>query len=211
MDFDFFCSCRPDGACCFSQLKNLARGPVSVSPTKMWDPGLWALQSRAERGCSVHVMFSPGSCVRVRHLAGQLAKQSGPLICSDVMCAQPKTFSSFVFMLAGAVSSMVCFSTLLPFAQSINMVTACSFIFLKMCKVSTWWEQLYVTWLILAWLLDRNYKNIKARWPSVWLNRLIDWLKKSACLQHSARPWKDLAKMELFLCWREAREWWTMS
>lgn len=79
----------------------------------------------------MHVMFSPGGCVWVRHLAGQLDKQSGPLICSDVMRAQPKTFSSSVFMLAGAVSSMTCFSTLLSLAQSINIITVCSFVFLK--------------------------------------------------------------------------------
>lgn len=70
----------------------LAHGPVSVIPAKMQDPGLQALQSHADQTCIMPVMFSPGCCVRVRHLAGQLDKQRWPLICYDGMYAQPTAY-----------------------------------------------------------------------------------------------------------------------
>lgn len=73
-------------------------------------------------------MFSHGSCVWVTHLAGQLDKQRCTLSSYDVSCAQLNTVNSFVFMLAWAMYSMVCFITLLPLAHIIDIKTACNFL-----------------------------------------------------------------------------------
>lgn len=79
------CSCRVSMqtrcSLLFHPAVNLALGPVSFSPVKMWDPGLWGLQTHADQGCFMHFMFSHGSCVWVRHLAGQLDKQRCTLHC----------------------------------------------------------------------------------------------------------------------------------
>lgn len=159
----------------FHPAVNLALGPVSFSPVKMWDPGLWGLQRHADQGCYMHVMFSHGSCVWVRRLAGQLDKQRCTLSCYDVICAEPKTVSSFVFMLAWAVSSMPCFITALVFSSEYWHYNSVQLFllefYLQKCvryhdsactiertqslltdwlhfPINLWWKQLYITWQI---------------------------------------------------------------
>lgn len=161
----------------------------------------------------MHVGFSHGSCVWVRHLAGQLDKQRWTLSCCDVMCAEPKTVSSTVFTLAWAVSSMPCFITLPSLPQSIDIIPVCNlFFWCLVCKNVSWFsldnrtESDFFYWLtdwllfsikiydrssfiwpdrFKAWLQDRNYKNMNAWWSSVWLNRLSAWLKNllDDCMQ----------------------------
>lgn len=120
MDSDFFLLLQTRWSLLFLPAVNLALGPVSVSPVKMWDPGLWALQSHADQGCSMHVMFSPGSCVWVRHVAGQFDKQRWCVLNQRLWA---------VFMLPGAFSSMPCVISLLSLAQSIDIITVCNFFF----------------------------------------------------------------------------------
>lgn len=95
----------------FHPAVDLALVPVSFSPVKMWDPGHRGLQSHSDQCCYIHVMFSNGSWVWVRHLAGQINKQRYNLNCYDMVCAEAKIISFFVFMLVCAVSNMPWFIT----------------------------------------------------------------------------------------------------
>ncbi len=78
-------------------------------------------------GFYMRVMFSHGSCVWVRLIAGQLDKQQSTCSCQDVMCAGPKAVSFFVLTWVWADFSTPYFIALLSSAQNIDIVTLSNF------------------------------------------------------------------------------------
>lgn len=113
----------------------------------------------------MYVVFSHGSCVWVRHLAGQFNKQRRSLSC-DGAAPHVLTVTDMIEMCR----------PLLPIdrlAAAPNKNQRGSFIGRDS---------------VLAWLWEQNYKDINARWSSVWLNTLIDWPQKSAARLH---VWKQ--------------------
>lgn len=192
-----FCSCKPDGALLLLSAVNLAPGPVSVSPVKMWDPGLCAFQSHADQDCSTN------PCVFLAAVFGldtldSLINRGVPGAVLMWCVLKQRLSAPFVCTLVRAVLSTSCFFTLscicqYPHYNSVQLL----FVIDLSSRKCEFWTIGFVHWLS-EWL--RSPFKVPGG-SSIWMTPQTYWQAKIDGWLFAAfsQPLENYAKTEMIL------------